>query len=213
MTQLLTLLIVATQLLTQVQTNPNLPQSFRTYAEQIAITAITLAQAELAKLNLPQATTTPPAPQETPVVPPIVLGAVPPITNNEPQMPAPIDKSEIKVTHQVSHKFNADTKPRWEITYNVEVFDSEGKHVQGAPVAMRGTDMSFSRNTNINNLEEEIKVHGDLNKKTLNQNRDKIKGDLEDWHANFTYMTEVPGPKDITFTSGNLTKTVQITLD
>lgn len=95
MASILTLLMAAVQLLTIVQGNPNLPQSFRDQAVAIANYSIEVANVELVKLNT-VSTSTAPAPV-TPTPPP-TLGSitVPPTPT---QQPMPEVSKEIRVVY------------------------------------------------------------------------------------------------------------------
>lgn len=175
---------MAMNLLTAVQANPNLPPQFKEVAISVANNAIVFANQELAKLPADQ------TPVQTPVQPVTVQPVQAPVVGG---IITPMDKSEILVT-ETSH-----IKPNKTLTgfdgwsFRVSVLDKDG---------------NYTRSTIVANIPD---TFGDQNliKEAGNQSGTN-KGD---WSADFSFYPKSKGQKTLTFTSGNLTKSIVVEVD
>lgn len=189
MTIAINLLISAMTLLTMIQQNPNLPQSFKDSAVGIANQAIVVAQDEIAKAN--QTATNP-----------VVINTVTPVqTVQQPTfggiivpMETPIDKSAI-IAELLKVTKDADTPYFGNYILKVSVLNANGEYVNKAEVSMSAPEDYFQ---------------------TVGQNKEsrfteaRQNNDDKNWYVTFPYIPMTQGAKDITFTSGNLSKTVTI---
>lgn len=129
-TSILTLLIMAMQLLTAVQANPNLPQSFRDTAISIANTAISVAQNALAAQT--QNTTL-----VAGIVPDIVVPLVVPL--------APAEQPKKEITIDITSAFNNNIGTY----YNIRAHYLEnGKPVEGIVMNLKADDSGGINNNN-----------------------------------------------------------------
>lgn len=180
----LSLLMLALSLLTQVANTPNLPQSFRGNAVSIANIAIVEANKAIAEQNA--ATTTPtPVPTISPmtvqdVTPQPTFGAI-----IQPPMPAPQDLSGITVS--------TDTDTKNEYAFKVSVLDTNGKHILKAPITISIPTHTFPEWYTMNRETNGQSTTGSA-----------------DWKTTFGEINLPKGTHDVTFTSGNLTKTITL---
>lgn len=189
MTIAINLLISAMTLLTMVQQNPNLPQSFKDSATGIANQAIVVAQDEIAKAN--QTATTP-----------IVINTVTPVqTVQQPTfggiitpMETPIDKSAI-----IAELFKIDKDPAWSYfgmyTLKVSVLNAKGEYVNKAEVTMSAP-------------EDYLQTVGQNKESRFTEARQN--NDDKNWYVTFPYIPMTQGSKNVTFTSGNLSTSITI---
>ena len=176
------------QLLTLVASTPNLPQSFVDNAKQVANTAIVFAQEEINKYQaelVAQATVTTiqPVPTPQPITP---LGT---ITNQPINQPIIImeNKEDILVeVFNVGQKDEINGIPFGSFSIRISVLDASGKHVK-VPITIQTPD-----------IQKTAEPNGMTHK------------DLGDWNLTYTYIPQSAGKKSLTFTSGALSKTIEI---
>lgn len=198
MTIAINLLISAMTLLTMIQQNPNLPQSFKDSAISIANQAIVVAQDEIAKANQTVAnpivinTVTPVQPVQQPVqvVPNnvIIAGAVNTQTNNKIM--------EIVIKNDSTGESISDT-----YTTNI----SNGSLVLKVDYKVDG----------VSKLETISMSTSDGQSRTMSKDEracsvSKIGGLKDDCSANFLFKLLTTGEKVATFTVGETVKTITI---
>lgn len=155
---------MAMNLLTAVQTNPNLSQEFKDNATIVANQAISFAQAELA------ATPTAPMPNPEPVNEP-VLGATP---------VAPVDKSEITITVSREDK-PSEKQPYGNYLLYASVLDKNGRYTKMAPVTVtlpNGTTFDLKTDTRTTAKLNDWKVGFDFAPTALDQSITVTSGNL-----------------------------------
>lgn len=190
MTIAINLLISAMTLLTMIQQNPNLPQSFKDSAVSIANQAIVVAQDEIAKAN------------QT-AINPVVINTVTPVqTVQQPTfggiitaMETPVDKSEI-IAEQIGYSKDADTPYFGDYSFKVSVLNAKGEYINKAEVTMSAP-------------EDFYKSVGQENSKRLTENQNGNPADGK-WYTTFGYIPMTKGTKNVVFTSGSLSKTITI---
>lgn len=189
MTIAINLLISAMTLLTMIQQNPNLPQSFRDSAVNIANQAIVVAQNEIANQNKT-------------VTNPVIIDTVAPVqTIQQPTfsgimtpMETPIDKSGITAELMKIYK-DSETPYFGQYIFKVSVLNEKGEYVNNAEVAMSAPEDYFQT--------------VGQNKETKFTN-DRKNNDDKNWYLTFGYVPMTQGTKNVTFTSGNLSTTITI---
>ena len=128
----------------------------------------------------------------TPIVEnqPVYFGSIQPVIS--PVISPLVDKSEIKVVsiRMMDSHFDPRNTPFGQAWFFVAVLDSEGKNEYDANVTMTSSDGII------------------LTRPTSNSDK-AINND--DWKAYLYYIPKSAGDKDITFTSGDLTKTITVT--
>lgn len=176
-------------LLTMVQQNPNLPQSFKDTATGIANQAIVVAQDEIAKAN--QTATTP-----------VVINNVAPVqTVQQPTFGGiitPMDKSDIVIDSiRFLQTNDPQRSPNGEWIIVVRVLNSNGDDEKDAIVKMDAPDDV------VNIKEKHIDQMGYVRDAEGNITRTK-------YSTFFNFAPNSTGDRPITFTSGNLSKTITI---
>ena len=154
-------------------------------------------------LTKTQATTTPIANVPVTVAPvienePVYFGSTNPTVYNPPTQPAPVVESvamkELKILN-VDEFPSANDSPFGAFTLRVAVVE-DGKYEKFTEITMNAPDVSTTPEY----------VNGKITKKANTET-----GNHEgNWHAGFSYIPTSAGEKIITFTSGDLTKTVKI---
>lgn len=137
MDAVVTLLILALQLLNAVSANPNAPADLRAEATTVANAAILEANAELAQSNTPPIITsapTIPAPIQTQTQP--VFGNIPMTTTDMENDISPIDQSAITISATISAPDASRGNPFGKISLQARVLDKDGNTVDKAPIAM-----------------------------------------------------------------------------
>lgn len=180
-----TLLITAMQLLTLVASTPNLPQSFVDNAKQVANTAIVFAQEEINKYQaeLAKQATNAPTTTTAPTPPTAPLGVI----INQPN-PIMENKEDILVkVINVGPKDEVNGLPFGSFSLRISVLDASGKYLEKAPITIKTPD----------------------GQKTVEPNGMSTP-DLKDWNTTFTYVPKAAGTKSLTFTSGTLSKTIEV---
>lgn len=129
------LLISATQLLTLVATNPNLPQSFRDNAVQTANFAISTAKAEIAK-----------TPTTEIAVTPVILGQSPAMTTEAPAE-TPITREVIITPYAQTPVDALNGLPFGSHMFKVALVVN-GTHVKGAQITMSSDTKTETKETN-----------------------------------------------------------------
>ncbi len=184
MTLLLTLLVAALQLKIALL-SPNIPVSFRDSATQTVDYVITQAEAQI---NNPDTATTTPVITQT--FPQVDLTPILPV--EIPQQPifgsVPMDKSDITIQVIDSSPASNDM-PFGRKELYVSVFDKDGNLAKNVEVKMDAP----------NNL-----------MKTIPEDLDQFTNLTG--HANFNWIPSQQGTTTITFTSGNLVKTIDIVI-
>jgi len=142
--------------------------------------------------------TTTPTPTPTPTPP--QNGSIAPVAE------APVDKSEIVVLTTKSLPDPAGGMIYGAFNFKITVLNKDGKSAFGTPVKVSfPSDAIYPRNEN-KTPEEDLKDNSNINK-TLNG---KASDEAEHWYTSFQYIPATTGTKTITFTSGNLTKSVTV---
>lgn len=193
----LALLISAVQLLTLVLTTPSLPPSFREAAVFIAQQAITASKAELSQNPAAGISTSTIDQLTVPTYSQPIQPASQPSTLYA--MPEPTDRSAILIIVSfLGERSVSTTTPYGEYGIKVQVLDPKGKPTKGALVMFTrpADDKNIEWNSNPN---ERLT----LNDTTPNAN---------DWSTDFGYIPSTAGDKKLTFTSGSLSQTYQLTV-
>ncbi len=186
MTSAYTLLLLAFHLLTIVSTTPNIPDSLKQTAISIANQAIVEANREIA-LSANQDIIIPVAPAPVYVPQDPITGSTQ-ITNTMEDKSAVT--SEIIKTSPVDKE---NSVPYGSYTIRLRVLDESGKTVNGAPVT----------------IDAPSNAGGDEKQKTIDTR--ETPSSL-DYYTSFEYVPTTKGKKTLTFTSGNLTNTLEITV-
>ena len=189
MIQALTLLIVATQLLSAISASPNIPASFRDNAVTVANYAIEVAEAELAKASAPAPVEEAPAPAPTPL--PSFSGIKEPIPAPQPA-PMPEVKKELTLTMGGSFK-NANGR-----FYDIYAYYTEnGEQVKGVSVTISSDDDGYFTHNG--------KAGNPLVGATASNTG--TKGDIG---ATYQYIPKATGERTITATANGITATLNL---
>lgn len=188
MIQALTLLIVATQLLSAISANPNIPASFRDNAVTVANYAIEVAEAELAKASAPAPVEEAPAPAPAPL--PSFSGIKEPIPAPQPA-PMPEVKKELTI---VTDNARINQNGRY---YDVYVrYTENGEQKAGVEVTISSDDQGY------------FNSNGTSGNPVTGVTRAGIgtKGDIG---AHFQYMPQATGERTLTATAGGISTSIQ----
>lgn len=183
MSQATALLILAIHLLTMVANNPNLSDAYRQEINQVANAAIVAAQDAMS-------TTTPVTSNSSgtiqPVVPQVHTHLTGALTGTMTE-----DQSAIVVTNQgqIQGPNDVNGAPFGTYWFNVTVLDANGNPVPHVSIQMTGDGSTTTRTADT--------VNG------LNGTN---------YHTTFSYEPQSQGDKSFTFTSGNLTQTLELTI-
>ncbi len=179
MTIALTLLVTALQLKLALL---GLPAEYKSTVDQmmpIVETAISTANAEIAKGER-VVVVTPTVVQNTPVLPQPSFGSI--ITPME-------DKSDIVITLVSQNSIDeVNNMPYGGWNYKVAVLDKDGKNIKDASITMTAQDNIYPEKT---------------------RNADAISATgMNDWTGSFGFVPTSKGSKQITFTSNGITKNI-----
>lgn len=204
-----TLLIMASQLLTMISGTPNVSDALRQQGIQVAHYAIDEANRQLAILNT-QPIIIDTVSTSTPAQPPVQNNEnviyVPYYAGTAPQVQKPMeDKSGITVNIvNTTEKDVINSVPFGTYTIRVRVLDTDGNSTCGTycdnPRDVNATKVPISMNAPDNQ-------GGDIVEKVIDG---KETPKSKDYYTSFLYVPTKKGNKNLTFTSGDLTKDLEI---
>lgn len=195
MTQIYTLLVLALQLLTLVSSTPNAPADLRQTAINVANSAIVEANKQIALSQ-----------QSGTIVPTPEVAAPAPIIGSLPQ-PTTMPEDKSAITASIIRTVDADpvnSIPFGTYIIQVRVLDSSGK-------STCGTFCDDPRNDNAVKIPVVMSAPDNVEGETVNRIIDtRETPSSTDFYRDFQYIPKTKGKKTVTFTSGNLTTSLDI---